>query len=75
MQYLTHEFLIVYSVIALTIVQNLVFYGNMRFRAPIEPLLVLLAGGALWWLTSDQPGMLLSLCKQERTMKVLGNHQ
>jgi hypothetical protein len=23
----------------------------MRFRAPIEPLLVVLAAGAIWWLT------------------------
>ena len=65
-QYRKQQFLIVYSVIALTIVQNLVFYGIMRFRAPIEPLLVLLAGGALWWLTSNEPGTLLYQRKQNR---------
>ena len=59
-QYRKQQFLIVYSAIAMTIVQNLVFYGVMRFRAPIEPLLVLLAGGALWWLTCDEPGTLRS---------------
>lgn len=43
------ELLLVYLVIAMTIVQNIVFYGSPRFRAPIEPLLLLLAGGAFWW--------------------------
>jgi hypothetical protein len=46
------ELLVVYLVIATTIAQNIAFYGNSRFRAPIEPLLVLLAGGAIWWLVS-----------------------
>ena len=46
------ELLVVYLVIATTIAQNIVFYGNSRFRAPIEPLLVLMAGGAIWWLIS-----------------------
>ncbi len=57
-QHHKQQLLIVYSAIALTTVQNLVFYGVMRFRAPIEPLLVLLAGGALWWLTCEEPGTL-----------------
>ncbi len=52
------QLLIVYASIALTIIQNAVFYGNMRFRAPIEPLLLLLAGGVLWWLTSNEQGTL-----------------
>jgi len=43
------ELLVIYLMIAATIVQNVIFYGMMRFRAPIEPLLVILAGGALWW--------------------------
>jgi 4-amino-4-deoxy-L-arabinose transferase-like glycosyltransferase len=42
--------LVVYLVIAATIAQNMVFYSTMRFRAPIEPLLVLLAGAAIWWM-------------------------
>ncbi len=46
------ELLVIYLVVAATIVQNVVFYGMMRFRAPIEPLLVILTGGALWWLIS-----------------------
>jgi 4-amino-4-deoxy-L-arabinose transferase-like glycosyltransferase len=46
------ELLMVYLVIVMTIAQNLAFYGNIRFRAPIEPLLVLLVGGTIWWLTA-----------------------
>jgi hypothetical protein len=52
------ELLVVYLMIALVIVQNLIFYGNMRFRSSIEPLLVLLVGGAIWWLTGDEAGTL-----------------
>jgi 4-amino-4-deoxy-L-arabinose transferase-like glycosyltransferase len=44
------ELLVVYLVIVFIMVQNIVFYSNMRFRAPLEPFLVLLAGGALWGL-------------------------
>lgn len=38
-------------VILSTIAQCLYFYGSSRFRAPIEPVLVLLAAGAVWWIT------------------------
>lgn len=47
-----HQLLVVYLVLALTILQNILLYANMRFRAPIEPLLVLLVGGLARWLTS-----------------------
>ncbi len=47
-----------YLVLAMTIAENVVFYGSMRFRSPIEPLLVLFVGGFLWWLTCDEPGTL-----------------
>ena len=50
--------LIPYIAILLTIIQCLVFYGSSRFRAPIEPMLVLLAAGAIWWLTQNEPGTL-----------------
>lgn len=36
--------------------EALVYYGSSRFRAPIEPLLILLAAGTIWWLTQDEPG-------------------
>lgn len=52
------QLLMGYLVIALTVLQSVVFYGSPRFRAPIEPLLVLLAGGAIWWLICDEPGTL-----------------
>jgi len=42
-------FLPVYLTIGLTILENVAFYGSPRFRAPIEPLLVVLVGGLLWW--------------------------
>ncbi len=45
------ELLFVYFMILLTIAECLVFYGSARFRAPIEPMLILLAVGAMWWLT------------------------
>ncbi len=52
------ELLFAYLVILATLGEALVYYGSSRFRAPIEPLLVLLAAGALWWLTQDVPGTL-----------------
>jgi hypothetical protein len=47
-----------YLSILLTIIQRLIFYGSSRFRAPIELMLVLLAAGAIWWLTQNEPGTL-----------------
>ena len=40
------ELLFIYTMIALTIAQALFFYGSARFRAPIEPMLILLASGS-----------------------------
>ena len=44
--------LFIYLMILLTLAQNVVFYGIPRFRAPIEPMLILLASGAVWWIVS-----------------------
>ncbi len=52
------ELLFIYFMIALTIAQGLIFYGSTRFRAPIEPMLILLAAGAIWWLTHKEEGTL-----------------
>jgi len=52
--------LIAYLILVMTILQNIAFYGSSRFRSPIEPLLVLLTGGAIWWFTSKGPGILRS---------------
>jgi 4-amino-4-deoxy-L-arabinose transferase-like glycosyltransferase len=47
------------------IAQCIVFYGSSRFRAPIEPILVLLAGGGLWWLAHWSPKVLRSHPSQD----------
>jgi hypothetical protein len=52
------ELLFIYLMIVLTIAQNIVYYGIPRFRAPIEPMLILLAAGAIWWLTHKEKGTL-----------------
>ena len=52
------ELLFLYFIIALTIAQGLIFYGSARFRAPIEPMLILLAASAIWWLTHKEEGTL-----------------
>ncbi|BCL77777.1 glycosyltransferase family 39 protein [Ktedonobacteria bacterium brp13] len=44
------QLILIYLVIVLTILQNIAFYGSPRYRAPIEPLLILFVGGMLWWL-------------------------
>ncbi len=46
------ELLFIYLMILLTLAQDIVFYGIPRFRAPIEPMLILLASGAVWWIVS-----------------------
>ncbi|HEY0754455.1 MAG TPA: glycosyltransferase family 39 protein [Ktedonobacteraceae bacterium] len=60
------ELLFPYLIILTTLAEALVYYGSSRFRAPIEPLLVLLAAGALWWLTQDAPGSLRQHMKIHR---------
>ncbi|HET9999939.1 MAG TPA: glycosyltransferase family 39 protein [Ktedonobacteraceae bacterium] len=42
------QLLVIYLLLALVILQNVLFYSDMRFRAPIEPVLVILAGRALY---------------------------
>jgi hypothetical protein len=44
--------------IILTIAQSLIYYGIPRLRAPIEPMLILLAAGFIWWLTHKEKGTL-----------------
>jgi hypothetical protein len=52
------ELLFIYFMIILTIAQNIIYYGIPRFRAPIEPMLILLAAGFIWWLTNKENGTL-----------------
>lgn len=51
-----HDLLPVYLIMLLTIGTNLATYGSSRFRAPMEPLFVILAAGFFWWLCTDEPG-------------------
>src|SRR5437764_11926849 len=44
------QLLFIYLLLLLDVAQCLYFYGSSRFRAPIEPMLVLLASGFIWWL-------------------------
>ncbi len=46
------ELLFIYFMIALTFIQCVVLYGIPRFRAPIEPMLIVLAAGGVWWLVT-----------------------
>ena len=50
------ELLFIYFMIILTISQNIIYYGSSRLRAPIEPMLILLAAGFIWSLTSNKKG-------------------
>ena len=54
--------------VGMDIAQCVVLYGSSRFRAPIEPVLLLLMGGALWWLAQRMPRML-----RRRTGDATGN--
>ena len=60
------ELLFAYLVILGTLGEILVFYGNSRFRTPIEPLLLLLGAGALWWLTEAHPEILRFWQRRQR---------
>lgn len=60
------ELLFIYFMIVLTIAQNIFYYGIPRFRAPIEPMLILLAAGTIWWLTHQEQGTLWWIIKQVR---------
>lgn len=46
------DLLFFYLIIAFTIIQCIILYGIPRFRAPIEPMLIILGAGALWWLAT-----------------------
>ena len=52
------ELLFIYFMITMTIAECIIYYGIPRFRAPIEPMLILLAAGSIWWLTHKEKGTL-----------------
>jgi hypothetical protein len=66
------DLLVIYLILLLTIGVNIAFYGSMRFRAPIEPMLVILAAGAIWWLTSKDAGTLRALRQGYSTTQPTG---
>lgn len=49
------ELLFAYLVIAATLGEALIYYGSSRFRAPIEPVLIVLATGTFCWLARHRP--------------------
>lgn len=59
------ELLFAYLVVLATLGEALLYYGSSRFRAPVEPLLILLAAGAVWWLSESMPGTLRWLIRQQ----------
>jgi hypothetical protein len=60
------ELLFIYFMIILTISQNIIYYGSSRLRAPIEPMLILLAAGFIWWLAYKEKGTLRWMIDQIR---------
>lgn len=69
------ELLFSYIILLLSVAQALVYYGSSRFRAPIEPILVLLAAGAIWWLTQSAPGTLRWSVRQRRAQRTTEGSQ
>lgn len=67
------ELLFIYMMIGLTVAECLVYYGSPRLRAPIEPMLILLAAGALWWLTQRDQGTLRWMIDQARKRQTAAN--
>ncbi|HLH60603.1 MAG TPA: glycosyltransferase family 39 protein [Ktedonobacteraceae bacterium] len=68
------ELLFLYFIILLTIGECLIYYGSARFRAPIEPILILLASGGVWWLTARGRGTLRWMIKKVSQSTQSGNH-
>ncbi len=51
--FLWRKLLFLYFILGMTFAEAIYFYGIPRFRAPIEPILILLATGALWWIVTQ----------------------
>lgn len=50
------ELLTLYLSISLTVIMCVLLYGSVRFRSPIEPMLVILATGGLWQIVQIWQG-------------------
>ncbi len=68
------ELLFIYFMIILTVAQNIIYYGSARFRAPIEPMLILLAAGFIWWLTHKENGTLRWMIDKMRNKEQTSTH-
>ena len=68
------ELLFIYFMIILTVAQNIVYYGSARLRAPIEPMLILLAAGFIWWVTHKEKGTLRWLIDKIRSKDQIAVH-
>jgi 4-amino-4-deoxy-L-arabinose transferase-like glycosyltransferase len=64
------ELLFPYAILLLTLGEALTYYGSSRFRAPVEPILILLAAGGLWWLTERAPDTLRRHRKKRRQHEI-----
>ena len=68
------ELLFIYFMIILTVAQNIVYYGSARLRAPIEPMLILLAAGFIWWVTHKEKGTLRWLIDKIQSKDRIATH-
>jgi 4-amino-4-deoxy-L-arabinose transferase-like glycosyltransferase len=68
------ELLFIYFMIILTVAQNIIYYGSSRFRAPIEPMLILLAAGFIWWLTHKEKGTVRWMIDKIRSKDQISTH-
>ena len=67
------ELLFVYFMCLLVIAQCILFYGSARLSSPIQPMVLILAAGGVWWLTRKEPGTLPWLFGQRAGAKVPTN--
>ncbi|MGZ3625319.1 MAG: ArnT family glycosyltransferase [Ktedonobacteraceae bacterium] len=68
------ELLFIYFMIILTVAQNIFYYGSARLRAPIEPMLILLAAGFIWWITHKEKGTLRWMVDKIRSKDQIAVH-
>ena len=68
------ELLFIYFMIILTVAQNIFYYGSARLRAPIEPMLILLAAGFIWWVTHKEKGTLRWMIDKIRNKDHMATH-
>jgi 4-amino-4-deoxy-L-arabinose transferase-like glycosyltransferase len=68
------ELLFIYFMIISIVAQNIIYYGSARLRAPIEPMLILLAAGFIWWVTHKEKGTLRWMIDKIRSKDHITTH-